>query len=131
MVKIPPERMRVQKSEVTLLEEKLENLGIDFMYIRPTGEKINVYDKAWNHVVGFYWSKADKKTGAPGRWVMQLTLPVHSHGDLDTALSEFKRMHTLTTEATEAWQRFQRTKSEKAWAEYMGIMAALYMSGGY
>jgi len=90
------------------------------------GERIDAYDPKTNEFVcGFTWNKGTAE--APGRWTFDFTMSdVFSLKDLKTVLIEAGRVTSLRKHARTAWEQFMDTKSDKRWASYLGIVAALF-----
>jgi len=106
------------------LVKSLESRGYK-VHVRK-GERIDAYDPVTNEFIcGFTWNKGT--SAAPGRWTFDFTMAdVFSLRDLKTVLTEAGRVTRLRKHALSAWDQFLETKSDKRWASYLGIVAALF-----
>ena len=125
--KAPPPanpRYRLLKGDLGFLSKSLQDRGYT-VHVRR-GRRIDAYDpQTKEFVCGFTWHQGTGEE--PGRWSFDLALAdVHSLRDLKAALIEVHRVVGLRTQARTAWAEFLATKSDKRWANYLGIVAAIF-----
>ena len=112
-----PDRKRIDRTAGLDIKTRFEKAGFkvqqftDRIYIWD--DKVFVGEVLWVTNVG---------------WRMSLAQPVlHTLADTDAAVDHAKVVRRGVALADEKWKVFARTKSEKAWAAYMGVLAAHYM----
>lgn len=60
-------------------------------------------------------------------WRLQIALPpVHTETEFGIAVSVLDGLKDTRTQAEIAWNNYKKKPSQKAWQEYMGILAAFY-----
>lgn len=120
-------RARLQKAQKDLIVKTLEEatkqdgpfngmtirVGFDWVWCWNDGEPY----------FGIRWSTKHRC------WKGYLPTIVLSHEDLDTYQSFVQRQTLLIEEIIKAWQDYKKSKSEKDWRIYQGIVAALYSGG--
>ena len=125
-VRVPPAdpAYRLQKADLDYLVQALRDRGL--VVHTKKDVRIDAYDPVTRaHACGFSWHKATSTT--PGRWSFDFTMAdVFALRDLKTVLGEVQRVQRLRPEAQRTWDEYQDTKSEKRWAQYQGVMAALF-----
>ena len=116
-------RARLQKSDRDRILRMVKQ-------IRVQGQCLDVRDSRdyiWgyldhNPLIGFKWVP---KQG----WRGFLTCMVNTHDDLDTVLAEAQEMQAVSVEMATAWENYKKSRSEKNWMIYQGIVAAMFMGG--
>lgn len=112
-----PERKRLDRSNGAAIRAAFEKAGFK---VRQQAQRIFLWDDktfvgevAWVTHVG---------------WRLYLAHPVlHTPASLDEAVDHLKVVRRAVVLSEEKWRVFARTKSEKAWQAYMGVLAAHHM----
>ncbi len=121
MSTVPRPRARLQRAEKDGIKKVMSNL-------RFGGKKLEIRDTAeyvWGYlygepVIGFRWVP---KKG----WRVFITFLIHTHGDLEMAADEVRRVYSCTSAMDTAWAKYKGSRSDKNWAHYQGCIAALFM----
>jgi len=116
-------RARLKKQEKDDIKKMLSDLRLD-------GKALTISDTndyVWGYVdgepvIGFRW--ASKKG-----WRVFIPFTIHCHQDLETVRDELQRVHACTRAMSEAWESFQKSRSDKNFMSYQGFVAALFMGG--
>jgi len=111
------ERSRLQRAEAKQIEARLKKMGLT---ATMRSGRVNAW-KGDTFVVSFYWVTNKG-------WRMDLAQPtLYAKSDLDPAMDEIKTALHARDEADKAWAEFAKTRSEKAWKQYQGVLAAHYL----
>jgi len=63
-------------------------------------------------------------------WRMELVLPVlNTEEELDLAMGQLKGTRATLKEAGGTWNKYKKSKSQRNWAEHLGVLAAYYTGG--
>lgn len=115
---------RLQKSDRDLIVKALEVQGF-----QVTAQEDTVWAKCPDtnrFTCAFYWKAASSEI--PGHWQFSLAMTdAYSLKDLKTCITEANRVRKLVRQVRSAWTNFTSSKSTKRWAEYRGLVAALFL----
>lgn len=111
------ERSRLQRAEAKDIEKRLKAVGLT---VTVRSGRVHAW-KGDTFVVSFYWVKNKG-------WRMDLAQPtLFTKSDLNPAMDELRITLHAREEADKAWAEFAKTRSEKAWKQYQGVLAAHYL----
>ena len=108
---------RVLRKHTGDIAKRLEALGLQ---VRQGPGRV----WAWRgkEVVASFWWSSDFG------WQMDLrSPPIMTSGDLDPAFHEIQRTMKARKRISDAWGRYAATKSEQAFMEYQGELAAYWL----
>lgn len=115
---------RLQKSDRDLIVKALEAQGF-----RVTFQEDTVWANCPDtnrFTCAFYWKSATSTI--PGHWQFSLAMTdAYSLKDLKTCITEASRVRKLVRQVRSAWASFTSSKSAKRWADYRGLVAALFL----
>jgi len=126
----PPGRRRLQRGDAKLIANALTAKG--FLVEKTTLRVEASCPETQQYICGFYWKPATPATetqpATPSGWRFDISLAdVFSVKDLKIAITEAHRVRNLVGHSRVAWQTYIKTRSSKRWAEYQGIIAALFL----
>lgn len=116
-------RQRLLKSHGPDIANALSAVGFT---VATQAERIDIWEADRKYLGGFIWRSATETE--PGAWHFVCTLsPIHCFRDLNTSVNELQRIRRLYGKIGAAWARFTESKSDRRWAEYRGLVAAMFL----
>jgi hypothetical protein len=112
-----PERKRVSLKDAELLKDRLAQEGFK-VTIRHDGSTVYAWNTDDDFACAFYWVKGIG-------WRFDVAQPyIFTHADVDFAVDELHRSQTASKKVREMWEKYRTRRTERAWENYQGTLAA-------